>query len=83
MTGGEDAVRVAPDARLELQGRLAEARRASVALSTASRGRHATTAWLRARIARASGDTAGAAALLEREMRALTTDGERQPSAFE
>ena len=57
------------------QGRLADAKRASVNLRPVPRGRGSATALLRARIRRASGDTAGASTLLEGQLRTLSTDG--------
>jgi len=64
------------------EGRIAEARAASAGLTATSRGRRAAAALLHARLLRAGGDAAGASALLEREMHALTTDGETQWPLF-
>jgi hypothetical protein len=57
------------------QGRLAEAKQSAAHLPLTSRGRRITGAWLRARIQRALGDTAGASASLEATLRAVSTDG--------
>ena len=61
--------------RLE-QGRLAEARVAVSRLPDGRRGQRATAAMLRARLRWADGDSADAAALLEREMGVLLGDGQ-------
>jgi serine/threonine-protein kinase len=61
--------------RLE-QSRVAEAAVAARTLPTDRRGQRAVAAMLRARVRRAQGDPAGAAALLERELRALLADGQ-------
>ena len=61
--------------RLE-QSRLAEARAAVSRLPDERRGQRATAAMLRARLRAAEGDSAGAAALLEREMATLLSDGQ-------
>jgi eukaryotic-like serine/threonine-protein kinase len=64
------------------QGRLREARAVVAQLPTAPRGRRATGAMLRARLRRAEGDTAGAAALLEREMALALNDGQPPLTTF-
>ena len=60
------------------QGRLSEARQLAARLPLRTRGRRITGAWLRARIQRAAGDTAGASASLETAMRAFLA--ERKPT---
>jgi serine/threonine-protein kinase len=64
------------------QGRLQAARAAVAQLPTAPRGRRATGAMLRAQLRRAEGDTAGAAALLERELTVALNDGQPPLAAF-
>ncbi len=54
---------------------MAEAKRASAGLAGGPRGRRANTAMLQARIRRAEGDPGGASALLENELRSVTSDG--------
>jgi serine/threonine-protein kinase len=61
--------------RLE-QARVADARVAVGRLPDARRGQRAVAAMLRARLRRSEGDAAGAAALLERELGALLSDGQ-------
>ena len=63
------------DLRLE-QSRLADARVAASQLPADRRGQRATAAMLRARLRRAEGDARGAAALLEKEMGVLLSDGQ-------
>ena len=57
-----------PPARVQLlleQGRLAEARRAAAVLARDTPTRRITTSWLRARLRRAEGDSAGGRAMLD------------------
>jgi eukaryotic-like serine/threonine-protein kinase len=58
------------------QGQLAEARATVSRLPDTRRGQRATAAMLRARLRAAEGDSAGAAAALEREMASLLGDGQ-------
>jgi hypothetical protein len=51
-------------------------------LPSGARGQRATAALLKARLRRAEGDTASASALLEDELRALSTDGKKPLTLF-
>jgi hypothetical protein len=64
------------------QGRLGDARAAISQLPTARRGQRAIAAWLQARLRAADGDHSGAAALLERELGTLLTDGQPRLTLF-
>jgi serine/threonine-protein kinase len=64
------------------QGRLAEARDAVARLPGGLRGRRATAAMLKAMLARAQGDPAGASRLLERELTALYSESPATLSLF-
>jgi tetratricopeptide (TPR) repeat protein len=64
------------------QGRLAEAKAAVDQLPARARGQRATSMMVRARFLDARGDAAGAAALLERELGALWSDGKPRLAMF-
>jgi eukaryotic-like serine/threonine-protein kinase len=64
------------------QGRVAEAREAIARLPDDRRSLRATAAMLRARLRRLEGDSAGASALLERELGVLLTDGHQTLTWF-
>jgi eukaryotic-like serine/threonine-protein kinase len=64
------------------QGRVAEAREAIARLPDDRRSLRATAAMLRARLRRLEGDSAGASALLERELGVLLTDGHQALTWF-
>jgi hypothetical protein len=62
------------------QGRLADVRRAAAALARDTPTRRITTAWLRARLSRAEGDSAGARAMLDSAL--VAEDAPAKPGPY-